>query len=155
MAPVLRDSFLLSHFVVLSVVSIRKRRDLTSQIEEKEAEIAKLQKRKKAVMQKCGKADHAGMQEIQQQIAMAKATIQHVDDRQNFIHETIFKSKRSFLDLLNKVSLKNCRRHYLISCSKLSNTSALKNSPSVISKPSQSFLIVFMFNSFRLSSNIL
>ena len=65
MAPVLRDSFLLSHFVVLSVVSIRKRRDLTSQIEEKEAEIAKLQKRKKAVMQKCGKADHAGMQESQ------------------------------------------------------------------------------------------
>ena len=85
----------------LPVVSIRKRRDLTSQMEEKEAEIAKLQKRKKAAMQECGKADHAGMQEIQKQIAMAKATIRHVDDRQNVIHETISKSKRSFLDLLN------------------------------------------------------
>ena len=85
----------------LPVVSIRKRRDLTSQMEEKEAEIAKLQKRKKAAMQECGKADHAGMQEIQKQIAMAKAAIRHVDDRQNVIHETISKSKRSFLDLLN------------------------------------------------------
>jgi KaiC/GvpD/RAD55 family RecA-like ATPase len=51
-------------------------------------------------MQECGKADHAGMQEIQKQIAMAKAAIRHVDDRQNVIHETISKSKRSFLDLL-------------------------------------------------------
>jgi len=84
----------------LPVVSIRKRRDLTSQIEEKEAEIAKLQKRKKAVMQKCGKTDHAGMQEVQQQIAMAKAAIQHVDDRQTAIQDAISKSKRSFLDLL-------------------------------------------------------
>ena len=84
----------------LSVVSIRKRRDLTSQIEEKEAEIAKLQKRKKAIMQKCGKTDHAGMQEIQKQIAMAKAAIRHVDDRQAAIQEAIDKSKRSFLALL-------------------------------------------------------
>lgn len=84
----------------LSLVSIRKRRDLTSQIEEKEAEIAKLQKRKKAVLQKCGKTDHAGMQEIQKQIAMAKAAIQHVDDRQAVIHKVIAKGKRSFLDLL-------------------------------------------------------
>ncbi len=84
----------------LPVVSIRKRRNLTSQIEEKEAEIAKLQKRKKAVMQKCGKTDHAGMQEIQKQIAMAKAAIQHVDDRQAVIQEAVAKSKRSFLDLL-------------------------------------------------------
>ena len=84
----------------LPVVSIRKRRDLTSQIEEKEAEIAKLQKRKKAVMQKCGKTDHAGMQEIQKQIAVARAAIQHVDDRHAVIHATIDKSKRSFLDLL-------------------------------------------------------
>ena len=84
----------------LSLVSIRKRRDLTSQIEEKEAEIAKLQKRKKAVMQKCGKTNHAGMQEVQKQIAMAKAAIRHVDDRQAVIHETIAKNKRSFLDLL-------------------------------------------------------
>ena len=81
-------------------MSIRKRRDLTSRIEEKEAEIAKLQKRKKAVMQKCGKTDHAGMQEIQKQIAMAKAAIRHVDDRQAAIQEAIAKSKRSFLDLL-------------------------------------------------------
>ena len=86
----------------LPVVSIRKRRDLTSQIEEKEAEIAKLQKRKKAVMQKCGKTNHAGMQEVQKQIAMAKAAIRHVDDRQAVIHETIAKNKRSFLDLLKK-----------------------------------------------------
>ncbi len=84
----------------LPVVSIRKRRNLTSQIEEKEAEIAKLQKRKKAVMQKCGKTDHAGMQEIQKQIAVARAAIQHVDDRHTVIHATIDKSKRSFLDLL-------------------------------------------------------
>jgi len=84
----------------LPVVSIRKRRDLTSRIEEKEAEIAKLQKRKKAVMQKCGKTDHAGMQEILKQIAMAKAVIRHVDDRQAAIQEAIAKSKRSFLDLL-------------------------------------------------------
>ena len=84
----------------LPVVSIRKRRDLTSKIEETEAEIAKLQKRKKAVMQKCGKPDHAGMQEIQKQIAMAKAAIQHVDDRQAAIQEAIAKSKRSFLELL-------------------------------------------------------
>jgi hypothetical protein len=84
----------------LPVVSIRKRRDLTSQIEEKEAEIAKLQKRKKAVMQKCGKPDHAGMQEIQKQIAMAKAAIRHVDDRQTAIQDAVAKSKRSFMDLL-------------------------------------------------------
>ena len=84
----------------LPVVSIRKRRDLTGQIEEKEAEIAKLKKRRKSVMQKCGKTDHAGMQEIQKQIAMAKAAIQHIDDRKDVIHETIAKSKRSFLDLL-------------------------------------------------------
>ena len=84
----------------LPVVSIRKRRDLTSQIEEKEAEITKLQKRKKAVMQTCGKTDHAGMQEIQQQIAMAKAAIRHVDDRQAVIQEAVAKSKRSFLELL-------------------------------------------------------
>ena len=84
----------------LPVVSIRKRRDLTSQIEEKEAEIAKLQKRKKAVMQKCGKTDHAGMQEVQKQIAVARAAIQHVDDRQAVIQEAIAKSKLSFLDLL-------------------------------------------------------
>jgi len=51
-------------------------------------------------MQKCGKPDHAGMQEIQQQIAMAKAAIQHVDDRQTAIQDAISKSKRSFLDLL-------------------------------------------------------
>ena len=85
----------------LSLVSIRKRRGLTSQMEEKEAEIAKLQKRKKAVMQKCGKTDHAGMQEIQKQIAIARAVIQHVDERQAVIHETIAKSKRSFSNLLN------------------------------------------------------
>ena len=84
----------------LPVVSIRKRRDLTSQIEEKEAEITKLQKRKKAVMQTCGKTDHAGMQENQQQIAMAKAAIRHVDDRQAVIQEAVAKSKRSFLELL-------------------------------------------------------
>ena len=84
----------------LPVVSIRKRRDLTSQMEEKEAEIAKLQKREQAVMQECGKADHAGMQEIQKQIAMAKAAIQHVDDRQTTIKEAIAQSKRSFRDLL-------------------------------------------------------
>jgi len=84
----------------LPVVSIRKRRDLTSQMEEKEAEIAKLQKRKQAVMQKCGKTDHAGMQEIQKQIAVARAAIRHVDDRQAAIHEAIDKSKRSFLALL-------------------------------------------------------
>ena len=84
----------------LPVMSIRKRRDLTSQMEETEAEIVKLQKRKKAVMQKCGKPDHAGMQEIQKQIAMAKAAIQHVDDRQAAIQEAIAKSKRSFLELL-------------------------------------------------------
>lgn len=84
----------------LPVVSIRKRRDLTSKIEETEAEIAKLQKRKKAVMQKCGKTDHAGMQEIQKQIAIAKAAIRHVDDRQAVIHKVIAKGKRSFLDLL-------------------------------------------------------
>ena len=84
----------------LPVVSIRKRRNLTSQIEEKEAEIAKLQKRKKGVMQKCGKTDHAGMQEIQKQIAVARAAIQHVDDRHAVIQEAISKSKRSFLDLL-------------------------------------------------------
>ena len=51
-------------------------------------------------MQKCGKTDHAGMQEIQKQIAMAKAAIQHVDDRQAAIQEAIAKSKRSFLELL-------------------------------------------------------
>ena len=90
---------------VLSLVSIRKRRDLTSQIEEKEAEIAKLQKRKKAVMQKCDKTNHAGMQEVQKQIAMAKAAIRHVDDRQAVIHETIAKNKRSFLDLLKKTKI--------------------------------------------------
>ena len=84
----------------LPMVSIRKRRDLTSQIEEKEAEIAKLQKRKKAVMQKCGKTDHTGMQEIPKQIAMAKAAIRHVDDRWAAIQEAIAKSKRSFLELL-------------------------------------------------------
>ena len=84
----------------LPVVSIRKRRDLTSQMEEKEAEIAKLQKRKKAAMQECGKADHAGMQEIPKQIAMAKAAIRHVDDRRAAIQEAIAKSKRSFLELL-------------------------------------------------------
>ena len=82
------------------MVSIRKRRDLTSQIEEKEAEIDKLQKRKKVVMQKCGKPDHAGMQEIQKQIAMAKAAIRHVDDRQTAIQDAVAKSKRSFMDLL-------------------------------------------------------
>ena len=84
----------------LPVVSIRKRRDLPSKIEETEAEIAKLQKRKKAVMQKCGKTDHAGMQEVQKQIAMAKAAIRHVDDRQAVIHDTIAKSKQTFLNLL-------------------------------------------------------
>lgn len=84
----------------LPMVSIRKRRDLTSHIEEKKAEIAKLQKREKAVMQECGKTDHAGMQEIQKQITFVKATMQHIDGRQNNILENIAKSKRSFLDLL-------------------------------------------------------
>ena len=83
----------------LPMVSIRKHRDLSSQIEEKGAEIAKLQKLEKAVMQ-CGKADHTGMQEIQKQITAARTAIQHVDDRQTVIHDTITKSKRSFLDLL-------------------------------------------------------
>ena len=60
---------------------------------------------------------------------------------------TVFSQARSILSFANF--------SYLISCSKLSNTSALKNSPSVISKPSHSFLIVLMLNSFRLLSNIL
>ena len=44
---------------------------------------------------------------------------------------TVFSQARSILSFANF--------SYLISCSKLSNTSALKNSPSVISKPSHSF----------------
>ena len=84
----------------LSMMSIRKRRDLSSQIEEKEAEIATLQKREKAVMQECGKTDYAGMQELQKQIAVHQATIRHADNRKPDIQESIAKSKRSFLNLL-------------------------------------------------------
>lgn len=83
----------------LSVMSIHKRRDLSSQIEEKEVEIAKLQKREKAVMQECGKTDHAGMQELQKQIAVHQATIRHTDNRKPDIQESIAKSKRSYLNL--------------------------------------------------------
>lgn len=80
-------------------MSIHKRRDLSSQIEEKEVEIAKLQKREKAVMQECGKTDHAGMQELQKQIAVHQATIRHTDNRKPDIQESIAKSKRSYLNL--------------------------------------------------------
>ena len=82
----------------LPVVSIHKRRTLSSQIEEKETEIAKLKKREKAVMQKCGKTDHTGMQEIQKQIAVHRAMIEHVDSRNSVIWDSIARSKRSFAE---------------------------------------------------------
>ena len=48
-----------------------------------------------------------------------------------------------------------CACGYFISCSKLSNSSVEKNSPNVISNPSQNFLIVTMEMSRRVSSIIL
>lgn len=46
-------------------------------------------------------------------------------------------------------------KSYLISCSRLSKVGVEKNSPKVISKPSQSFLMVIMDTSLRLLSSIL
>ena len=83
----------------LSVVSILKRRELNTQIEALETEIGKLRKKGKAIMQKCGKTDHAGMLEIQNEIATRRATIQHVDERKPVIQDSLAKSKRSFLNL--------------------------------------------------------
>ena len=83
----------------LSVVSILKRRELNTQIEALETEIGKLRKKGKAIMQKCGKTDHAGMLEIQNEIATRRATIQHVDERKPVIQDSLAKSKRFFLNL--------------------------------------------------------
>jgi hypothetical protein len=71
----------------LSVVSILKHRELSSKIEALEAEISKLRKKEKLIMQKCGKTDHAGMEELQKQINERRATIQHVDGRKPVIRE--------------------------------------------------------------------
>ena len=81
-------------------MSIPKCRDLSGQIEEKEAESARLKKQEKAILQKCGKIDPAGMQDIQKQIAITQTFIQQADERKTVLQKSIATSKRSFQDLL-------------------------------------------------------